>query len=361
MTRVMVMAGGTGGHVMPALAVADCLRARGVEVLWIGSGGGVEATLVPRAGFELTRIHIKGVRQSGAARVAAMPFMLAWAILQALIIVLRRKPDAVLGMGGFVSGPGGLVAGLLRRPLVVHEQNTIAGLTNRHLARFATRVLSGFPAVAGIADFTWVGNPVRREIIDIPAPEARLAGREGALRLLVVGGSRGAEAFNRHLPGLLARVRDLTPEVRHQCGRGSGDAATADAVRQRYLDAGISGEVVEFIDDMAAAYAWCDLVICRAGAMTVAEVCAAGVAAIFVPYPHAVSDHQAHNADYLQSRSAGHLVRQDDFIDGGWLARLGEFQRDRALLVKMAQAARRLARPEAATDVARACMEAAGA
>ncbi len=365
MSRVMVMAGGTGGHVMPALAVAECLRAHGVEVLWVGTADGLEAKLAPRAGFELRRIHIKGLRHSGALRVVVMPFLLAWAMLEALWIILWRRPRAVLGMGGFVSGPGGLVAGLLRRPLVVHEQNAVAGLTNRHLARFAGRVLSGFPTAEGIAETTWVGNPVRREIAELPPPEERLHGRSGPLRLLVVGGSLGAAVFNEHLPELLGGHHrqgqgqgqgngssNPAPEIWHQCGQ-----AGAGAIGERYLAAGIGCEVNGFIDDMAKAYAWCDLVICRAGAMTVAEVCAAGVAAILVPYPHAVSDHQTVNAAYLASHGAARLVPQQEFVRGGWLEWLGECQSERAGLVAMATAARRLARPDAALAVARVCME----
>ncbi len=354
MSRIVIMAGGTGGHVMPALAVAECLRARGIEVLWIGSGDGLEARLAPRAGFAFQAIRIKGLRQSGVARAAAMPFMLAWAMLQALNFFRRHKPHGILGMGGFVSGPGGLVAALLRLPLVLHEQNTVAGLTNRHLARFARRVLSGFPAVAGIRNFTWVGNPVRREILAIPAPRERLTGRHGAMRLLVIGGSRGASVFNQHLPRLLGRGHCPKLEVWHQCGAG---AAADAAVGARYLEARIHCRVNGFIDDMAAAYTWCDVVICRAGAMTVAEVCAAGVAAILVPYPHAVNDHQTGNAAYLQSRRAARLVPQEAFLAGGWLEYLGEWQRDREPLVEMAQAARRLARADAAESVADICME----
>lgn len=360
MSRILVMAGGTGGHVMPALAVAECLRAHGVEVLWMGTADGIEAKLAPRAGFELRLIHIKGLRKSGALRALVMPFMLAWAMLQALWIMLWHWPDGVLGMGGFVSGPGGLVAGLLRRPLVVHEQNAVAGLTNRHLARFAGCVLSGFPTARGIAEVTWVGNPVRREIADLPPPQQRLGGRSGPLRLLVVGGSLGARVFNEHLPELLGRAYDAAPdaapEVWHQCG-----PAGAGAIGERYLAAGIGCEVNGFIDDMAKAYAWCDLVICRAGAMTVAEVCAAGVAAILVPYPHAVSDHQTVNAAYLHSHDAARLVSQQEFMLGNWLSWLGEFQRERAGLVAIANAARQLARPDAALGVAQVCMEAAHA
>ena len=358
MKRVMIMAGGTGGHVMPALAVAECLRAHDVEVLWIGTADGLEAKVVPRAGFELRFIHIKGLRKSGLLRGLTMPFMLGWAMLQALWIMLRRRPDSVLGMGGFVSGPGGLVAALLRRPLVVHEQNAVAGLTNRHLARFAGRVLSGFPTARGIPEVTWVGNPVRREIADLPPPEQRLSGRSGPLRLLVVGGSLGASVFNEHLPELLGRGAASNPplEVWHQCG-----LAGAGAIGERYLAAGIGCEVHGFIDNMARAYAWCDLVICRAGAMTIAEVCAAGVAAILVPYPHAVSDHQTANAIYLHSHAAARLVSQQEFILGAWLRWLDEFQRQRGGLIAIAQAARGLARPQAALGVAQICMEAAHA
>ena len=362
MNRIMVMAGGTGGHVMPALAVAEALRECGVEVLWMGTADGLEAKLAPRAGFEFKIIHIKGLRKSGVGRVAAMPFLLAWAMLQALWVVLRRRPKAILGMGGFVSGPGGLVAGLLGMPLVVHEQNAVAGLTNRYLARFARRVLSGFPEVRRLEKFaekvTWVGNPVRREIINLPPPGTRLAGRSGPLRLLVVGGSLGASVFNEHLPALLGRkgLPGPVPEVWHQCGR-----AAAGDIGTRYIEAGIGCEVNGFIEDMAGAFAWCDLVICRAGAMSVAEVCAAGVAAILVPYPHAVNDHQTANAAYLHSRAAARLVPQQDFIRGHWLETLGHWQRRRTELVEMAEAARRLARPEAALAVAQACMEAADA
>ncbi len=381
MSRILILAGGTGGHVMPALAVAERLRDSGVEVLWVGAADGPEATLAPRAGFEFMRIHIKGLRRSGAARLAVMPFMLAWAMLQRARILLQRKPDGALGMGGFVSGPGGLVAGLLRRPLVVHEQNAIAGLTNRHLARFATRVLSGFPAAAGIKNFTWVGNPVRREIIDIAPPEQRLSGRRGPLRLLVVGGSGGARVFNRHLPDLLGRRREEGAsaglEIWHQCGASAAGGDSRDsgkggggngngkdgaaAIDERYRAAGIRCRVNGFIDDMAAAYAWCDVAICRAGAMTVSEVCAAGVAAILVPYPYAVNDHQSGNAAYLHARAAAHLVRQEDFLGGGWLAFLDDFRRERARVVEMARAARRLAKPDAAEAVARVCREVIGA
>ncbi len=363
MSRIMVMAGGTGGHVMPALAVAECLRAHGVEVLWIGTASGLEAKLVTRAGFQLRFIHIKGLRQSGALRVLVMPFMLGWAMLQVLWIILRTKPNSILGMGGFVSAPGGLVAGLLRRPLVIHEQNAIAGLTNRYLSRFAGRVLSGFPIAHGIDKITWVGNPVRREIINIPPPQQRLRGRSGPLRVLVIGGSLGASVFNQRLPQLLGRGHGrkhaavagrAVVEVLHQCGQ-----ASASTIAQKYLAVGISCEVHGFIEDMGKAYSWCDLVICRAGAMTIAELCAAGVPSLLVPYPHAASDHQTANAAYLHSHAAARLLSQPDFIRGDWLEWLVKLHHQRATLLAMAQAARRLARPDAAETVAQTCMEAA--
>ena len=356
MTRMMVMAGGTGGHVMPALAVARCLRERGVEVRWMGSAGGFESRLVPAEGFDLDAIHILGLRHSSLGRKLIMPFLLLGACSRALWILLRRKPDVLLGMGGFVSGPGGLVAGLLRKPLVLHEQNAVAGLTNRWLARVANRVLTGFPVTEGLAGGTWVGNPVRADIVAIEAPSRRLAGRTGPFRILVVGGSQGARAFNDHLPGLLARRAGTPVRVRHQAG--SGDAAR---VRAAYGDAGIPAEVTGFIDDMAAAYRWSDVVICRAGAMTVAEICAAGGVALFVPYPHAVNDHQARNADYLTAAGAAFTIREDEFLAGGWLDRLDGLVADRQLLVAMAESARALARTDAAERVADICGELAHA
>ncbi len=352
MSRMMVMAGGTGGHVMPALAVARCLRERGVEVRWMGSTRGLESRLVAAEGFDLDAIHILGLRHSGLGRKLVMPFLLLVACSQALWILLRRKPDVLLGMGGFVSGPGGLVAGLLSKPLILHEQNAVAGLTNRWLARVASRVLTGFPATEGLATGTWVGNPVRSDIAAIDRPRQRLAGRSGPFRILVVGGSQGARAFNRYLPDLLAR-RSRTPMlVRHQAGHGE-----SANVRAAYGDAGIPAEVSEFIEDMSAAYAWSDAVICRAGAMTVAEICAAGGVAFFVPYPHAVNDHQARNAEYLTGAGAAITIRQEEFLAGDWLDDLDELASDRRRLVEMAEKARSLAKADAAARVADICGE----
>lgn len=352
MNRIMILAGGTGGHVMPALAVAEYLREHGNEVVWIGTADGIEAKLVVRAKFKFIRIRIKSVRGKGIVRLLGMPFMLAWSMLCMVVVMLWYKPDAILGMGGFISGPGGLVAALLKKPLVIHEQNSVAGLTNLHLSKYAARVLGGFPQAKGISSSTWVGNPVRHDIINLPDPKKRLSQRKGALRLLVVGGSQGAEVFNQRIPELLMRQSDLDVEVWHQCGR-----VNAGAIGERYLAAGIQNKVNGFIHDMAKAYEWCDLIICRAGAMSIAEICAAGCAALLVPYPHAVNDHQHSNAKYLSSQGAAVLVQQNTFIKGAWIKQLNEFQQDRQALVKLATTARSLAKVYAVKRVADTCLE----
>ena len=346
----MIMAGGTGGHVMPALAVAKQLQRRGMEVSWVGNEDGLEARLVPECGIELDFIHIKGLRQSGFKRKLMMPFMLLQACVQALIIILKRRPDVMLGMGGFVSGPGGLMAGLLRKPLVIHEQNAVAGLTNRWLARIATKVLSGFPMATGIDEVNWTGNPVRQQIVEIPDPDSRLQGRKGPLRILVVGGSQGAQVFNVQLPGLLSESRIEFLEVKHQCGQGN-----LQKVQQAYKATSVNVEVTEFIDDMAAAYYWSDVVICRAGAMTVSEICAAGAVAIFIPYPYAVNDHQTCNADYLCDEGAALSFSQDKFISGDWIQNLRNLSTNRDQLVDMARKARQLAKPDATDRVVEIC------
>ena len=349
---MMIMAGGTGGHVIPALAVARELRDRGVDVSWIGTPQGLESRLVPGAGIEFDAIDIKGLRKSGLLRALAMPFMLVKAMFQTLGLIRNRRPDAVLGMGGFVSGPGGLVAAMMRIPLVLHEQNSAAGLTNKWLARLTRHVFTGFPAAAGISNFTWVGNPVRKEISDLPAPDQRLGGRTGPLRILVVGGSQGASVFNQNLPGLLGNEGLVELEVWHQCGSQGDETIVAS-----YEAKGISATVDTFIDDMAAAYEWCDFAICRAGAMTISELCAAGVAALLVPYPHAVSDHQALNAAFMVEAGAALMVRQEEFLSGNWVTEVSGLDSDREQLVAMSRRARDLSRPNAAEDVATACQE----
>ena len=356
MKTMMIMAGGTGGHVMPALAVASELRRDNIKISWIGSRDGFESKLVANAGLPFDAIDIKGLRKSGLIRKLLMPFILFNAVFQTFCVIRKRKPDAVLGMGGFVAGPGGLVSALLRIPLILHEQNSVAGLTNRWLAKVSRAVYSGFPVSLGIKNPQWLGNPVRQEITDLPAPAQRLAGRGEPLRVLVVGGSQGAAVFNDHLPELLGSLGDFNVTVWHQTG-----IPDVGPVEQQYSKYSIEHRVVQFIDDMAAAYQWCDVLICRSGAMTVSEVCAAGVAAIFVPYPYAVSDHQAANANYLVGEKAAFMVRQNEFVDGQWLSILKRLSVDRSRIIEMAESARALARPDASKNLAQACMEAMNA
>lgn len=354
---ILIMAGGTGGHVYPALAVAEQLRDWGVDVVWLGTRKGLEARVVPAAGFPLDVVKVSGLRGKAVLQRVLAPVMLMWAFLQSLVIMLRRRPGAVLGMGGYVSGAGGVSAWLCRRPLLIHEQNAVAGLTNRLLVRFATRVFEAFPnTFPARRGALYTGNPVRAAITALPAPEQRLGAHQGPLRLLVLGGSLGARAINRLLPEALALLEPAArPQVRHQAGRSHFDEVPA-----AYQSRGIEARVVPFIDDMAEAYAWADLVLCRAGAMTIAELAAVGVAAILVPYPHAVDDHQTGNAHYLADAGAGILIQQDDLSAAGLSALLKEFSADRARLLRMAQAARALAKPDATRQVAQHCLAAAG-
>ncbi len=351
--QVMVMAGGTGGHVFPALAVAEELHSRGVAVCWLGTPDSFEARLVPRHGFPLETIPVRGLRGKGAAGWLAAPFRIGRAMLQARRVLLRRKPQLVLGMGGFAAGPGGMMARMLGIPLVVHEQNAIPGLTNQWLSRIATRVLEAFPGSFPPATRAQVtGNPVRPEIAGLPAPEQRFAGRRGALRLLVLGGSLGARALNQTVPAALALLApDQRPRVRHQAGREK-----AEATRACYRAAGVEAEVTPFLDDMAAAYGWADLVICRAGALTVAELAAAGVGAVLVPYPYAVDDHQTRNARYLTRAGAARLLAETE-LDAAGLAALIAGTGGRGALLEMARAARDLGLPEATSRVAEVCQE----
>lgn len=356
MSRVLIMAGGTGGHVFPALAVAEELRGRGIEVCWMGTRQGLEATVVPAAGIPMEWVSIGGLRGKGAKTLLLAPFQLARAATQVLGIMLRRRPSVVLGMGGFVTGPGGVMTWLLRLPLVIHEQNAIAGFTNRMLAPLAHRVLEAFPATFKRKRVYHTGNPVRRAIAELPEPAQRFSQREGSLRLLVLGGSLGARALNETLPRALARLPDdQRPDVWHQAGKRNIDEA-----RAAYAAAGVEGRVEPFIDDMAQAYAWADLVICRAGALTIAELAAAGVGAILVPFPFAVDDHQTHNARYLADHDAAVCIQQKDLSDERLAQLLGEYAAaGRPRLLAMAQAARALAKTDAAAHVARHCLEVA--
>lgn len=347
MRTLLIMAGGTGGHVFPALSVAGEMKRRGVNVVWLGTRHGLEARAVPGAGIDIEWITIRGLRGTGVIGLVRLPFLLALAMIQTLGVVLRRRPSAVLGMGGFVSGPGALTAWVLRIPLLIHEANAIAGFTNRWLARIAHRVLTGFPGTLG-ARSIHVGNPVRPEILAVADPESRLAGRTGPLRVLIVGGSQGARALNTRMPELLPRI-PARLEIRHQAGAGN-----APAVHGAYARAGVEVEVVEFIDDMAAAYAWADLVICRAGAMTVAEVCASGSAAVFVPFPAAVGDHQTFNARWLCDRDAAWIWPERELGPDTVAAFFRDL--DRARIGRRATKARELAVPDSTRRVSDECM-----
>lgn len=349
---VLIMAGGTGGHIFPGLAVAAELAARHVPVVWLGAEGGLETRLVPQHGLRIETLAIGGLRGKGVGAALRTPLRLARAVAAARAVLNREAPRSVLSMGGYAAAPGGIAAWLARIPLVVHEQNAIPGVTNRLLARGARRVLAGFAGALPRAE--WVGNPVRAEIAALPPPSVRLVDRDGPLRVLVLGGSQGAHSLNTMVPDMLHRRGPrLAVAVRHQCG-----AKELDKTRAAYASAEIEAEVTAFIDDMAAAYAWADLAICRAGALTLAELAAAGVPAILVPYPHAVDDHQTKNAQALVAAGAARLVGEgDDFVKrlGAALADIGE----RARLAPMAAAARTLARPDATRRIADACLEVA--
>lgn len=351
---ILIMAGGTGGHVFPGLAVARSLAERGQTVMWLGTQRGLEAKLVPAAGIEMATIGVAGLRGKGWRTWLFAPLRLARALWQARGVLRRLRPRAVIGFGGFVSGPGGVMAVLMRIPLFVHEQNAIPGMTNRWLARFSRRAFTGFPVeLPGALGHTdYVGNPVRAEIASLPVPETRYDGREGALRLLVLGGSQGARALNRRVPGALAQLDpNLRPLVRHQAGERQLDDA-----RQTYAQAGVEAEVMPFVADMAEAYAWADLVICRSGALTVAELAAAGVASVLVPFPYAVDDHQRANGAYLADAGAAVMIPESEFDDARLLAVLAQIG-DRERLRSMAVAARALARPQAAETVADTCLD----
>jgi len=346
MKTLMVMAGGTGGHIMPGLAVADHLRSLGWRVVWMGNPDGMEAKLVPGHGYETAWVRFSALRGKGWLRKLLLPFNLLRGFWQARREIRRVRPDVVLGMGGFISFPGGMMAALGGVPLVLHEQNSIAGLANKVLAGVADRVLTGFPDALKKGE--WIGNPVRAEITRLAAPAERYAERNGRLRILVVGGSLGAAALNEAVPKALAMLaEDERPEVVHQSGEKH-----LDALQHAYEAAGVRAHLVSFIDDMAGAYAWADLVICRAGALTVAELAAAGVASLLVPFPHAVDDHQTSNARFLASAGAAILMPQSELTPER-LAELRHVPREQWL--QMAEKARALARPEATLAVARAC------
>ena len=354
---VLIMAGGTGGHVFPALAVAAELSARGVAVAWLGTQCGLESRVVPAAGYPLETMRVSGLRGKGILKLLTAPFMLLLALGQALVIQLRLRPCAVLGMGGFAAGPGGVVAWLLRRPLLVHEQNSVAGLTNRWLAPLARTVMEAFPgSLPAKYQPVHTGNPVRDGITRLPAPAERFATHDGALRVLVIGGSLGARALNETVPAAVQQLAAGHPlELHHQTGR-----TDVDTVRAAYAAFGCDARVEAFVEDMATAYAWADVVICRSGALTVAELAVVGVASILVPFPHATDDHQTGNARFLADAGAAILMPQSDMTADKLSALLADFSGQRDMLEEMALRARELALPDAARRVAMLCLQAAG-
>jgi UDP-N-acetylglucosamine--N-acetylmuramyl-(pentapeptide) pyrophosphoryl-undecaprenol N-acetylglucosamine transferase len=349
---ILIMAGGTGGHVFPALAVAQRMREAGWNVVWLGSQAGMEATLVPQHGFQIRWIRFSGLRGKGILRMALLPLNLLIAFWQSARIIFQVRPDVVLGMGGYVSFPGGMMASLLNRPLVLHEQNSIAGLANRVLASVADHILSGFPDV--LKKSQWVGNPVRTSIAQLPTPTQRFANRGGPLKLLVLGGSLGAQALNEVIPQALQLIpAPARPVVTHQSG-----AKHLDTLLRNYAQAGVDAEALAFIDDMAPRYGEADLVICRSGALTVSELAVAGVASILIPFPFAVDDHQTRNAAFLADAGAAVVIQQRDLTARSLADLLLGFTREK--LLEMAERARSLAKPGATDTVANVCAAAAG-
>jgi len=350
---VMIMAGGTGGHVYPALAVAEELMQRGIPVIWMGTRKGIEARLVPAAGIEVDWLGMSGLRGKGALTLLFAPLKIILACYQAFKILMNRKPAVVLGMGGFVSAPGGLMAWITRVPLLIHEQNAVPGMSNRILAKLANKVMEAFPDSFKEKSMH-VGNPVRKVIAELPLPELRFADRVGALRVFVFGGSLGAARLNELVPQVCAKLTDKKELlIKHQTGAGN-----FEQTQSNYMQSGIKADVFEYIEDMAEMYAWADLVICRAGAMTIAELAAAGVAAILVPYPYAVDDHQTRNAQYLTEADAGILLQQKDLNVDTLANAINAIDRNAAL--RMANKAKEKGMPEATRLVAQACLIAGG-
>jgi len=344
---VLIMAGGTGGHIFPGLAVAEQMRAAGWEVVWMGARGGMEERLVPRHGYRAAWIRARAARGKGLLQKLLLPANLLYSFWESARHIRRIRPDVVLGLGGYVAFPGGMMASLLNRPLALHEQNAVAGLANRVLAQVSDKVMAAFPHALKGAE--WTGNPVRAEIAAIEPPERRFQGRHGPTRILVVGGSLGAQALNEAMPKALS-VMSERPRVVHQAGEKH-----LHALKRHYADAGVEGELVAFIDDMARRYAEADLVICRAGAMTIAELAAGGMASVLVPYPHAVDDHQTANARFLADKGAAILLPQRELTP----EKLAHFLKslDREALLEIARKARALGKPEATRIVADRCVE----
>ncbi|MBS1143744.1 MAG: murG [Proteobacteria bacterium] len=347
---IMIMAGGTGGHIFPALAVAHSLRDAGWRVVWLGNPDGMEARLVPQHGFEMVNLKFAALRGKGLLRKLLLPLNLLKGFWQAQKAIRQIQPNVVLGMGGYITFPGGMMASLLGKPLVVHEQNSVAGLANRVLAGVADRIVTGFPDV--LKKGVWAGNPVRPEIAKIAPPAERFAERTGALRVLIIGGSLGAQALNEMVPKGFALLNESDqPQIVHQAGEKH-----IEALKANYAAVGVQAHCVSFIEDMAGAYEWADLVICRAGALTIAELAAAGVASILVPFPHAVDDHQTGNAKFLVHAGGAFLLPQNELTPES-IALIRNYSRGQ--LLEMAEKARSLAKPDATAEVANICAESA--
>lgn len=347
---IMIMAGGTGGHVYPAMAVADYLKEHGWHIVWLATQGGMENQLIQGKGYAKAMITMRGVRGKGVASWLFLPVKLAVAFKQSFAAIRQHKPNVVLGMGGFAAFPGGLMAKVLGRPLVIHEQNSIAGLTNKILSVFANQLLAAFPSAFG-DKAQLVGNPVRIEMTQLALPQARYKGRTGKLNLLVVGGSLGATALNDVIPKALANTK-LSFNVVHQAGEKH-----IEALQANYQKVGVSADTKAFIKNMSEMYAWADIVVCRAGALTIAELACVGVASVLVPFPYAVDDHQTYNAKYLSARGAALLIAQSEFNVQKAKEILGNLTRE--ICLDMAIKAKQLAKPEATLSVANICMEAA--
>ena len=349
--KVMIMAGGTGGHVFPALAVADELRAADVGVSWLGTRAGIEAELVPASGIKLNYLDIEGIRGRGLLALLKAPLLLWRSIRQSLSVLSEYQPQVVLGMGGFASGPGAVAARLKGIPVVIHEQNSVAGTTNRIAARIARRVMQGFPGVFKRGE--WCGNPVRPSIANMPTPDVRFAERTGAVNLLVLGGSRGALAINKILPEALALIdTQHRPQVMHQAGK-----LHCEMTRDLYRAAGVEAQVVPFIEQMEEAYSWADFAICRAGALTVAELTCAGLGSLLIPFPHAIDDHQTVNGKLLVEQDSALMIQQKELSAKRLAEEITALCSSRKGLLEMAMGARELAKTGAASRVAKVCME----
>lgn len=352
--RVLILAGGTGGHVFPGLALARYFRDQGVEVHWLGTPLGIESRLVKEAGIPLHLITISGLRGKGLKTLLMAPFKISAALFQSMRIIHKLKPDVVIGMGGFVSGPGGMASWLMARPLIIHEQNAKAGFTNKILSYLSKRVLAGFPNTFPNHPRTIVtGNPVRTEIIHLAAPRERLKSEERPLRLLVLGGSLGAQAINEVVPEALAAFTvEERPEVLHQTGE-----KLFDATKKYYESMGITANIKPFIEDMAFAYASADVVLCRAGASTIAELCAVGLGAVLVPYPYAVDDHQTANAQFMVNNKAGLCIQQTELNKDCLIELLKQFSASRKVCLEMAQAAYELRQVKVVEKIFTICEE----